>query len=104
MKHVMSGVNPQAAEVRAFKQPSAEELNHHFLWRYQRALPGRGRIGIFNRSHYEEVLVVRVHEELLAAERIPAVAITGAGPAATGRSMTGSATWSTTGSASSRSC
>jgi len=74
IKHVMSGVNPQAVEVRAFKQPSAEELNHDFLWRYQRALPGRGRIGIFNRSHYEEVLVVRVHEELLAAERIPAVA------------------------------
>jgi polyphosphate kinase 2 (PPK2 family) len=74
IKHVMSGVNPQAVEVRAFKQPSAEELNHDFLWRYQCALPGRGRIGIFNRSHYEEVLVVRVHEELLAAERIPAVA------------------------------
>ena len=74
IKHVMSGVNPQAVEVRAFKQPSAEELNHDFLWRYQCALPGRGRIGIFNRSHYEGVLVVRVHEELLAAERIPAVA------------------------------
>ena len=74
IKHVMSGVNPQAVEVRAFKQPSAEELNHDFLWRYQRALPGRGRIGIFNRSQYEEVLVVRVHEELLAAERIPDVA------------------------------
>jgi PPK2 family polyphosphate:nucleotide phosphotransferase len=72
IKHVMSGVNPQAVEVRAFKQPSAEELNHDFLWRYQRALPGRGRIGIFNRSHYEEVLVVRVHKELLAAERMPA--------------------------------
>src|SRR6516165_4836192 len=71
IKHVMSGVNPQAVEVRAFKQPSAEELDHDFLWRYQRALPGRGRIGIFNRSHYEEVLVVRVHEELLAAERMP---------------------------------
>src|ERR1700692_3275729 len=71
IKHVMSGVNPQAVEVRAFKQPSAEELNHDFLWRYQRALPGRGRIGIFNRSHYEEVLVVRVHPELLAAERMP---------------------------------
>ena len=77
IKHVMSGVNPQAVEVRAFKQPSAEELNHDFLWRYQRALPGRGRIGIFNRSHYEEVLVVRVHEELLAAERMPAVAVPG---------------------------
>ena len=71
IKHVMSGVNPQAVEVRAFKQPSAEELNHDFLWRYQRALPGRGRIGIFNRSHYEEVLVVRVHPELLAAEWMP---------------------------------
>ena len=74
VKHVMSGVNPQAVEVRSFKQPSAEELNHDFLWRYQRALPGRGRIGIFNRSHYEEVLVVRVHSELLAAERMPAAA------------------------------
>jgi len=71
IKHVMSGVNPQAVEVRPFKQPSAEELEHDFLWRYQRALPGRGRIGIFNRSHYEEVLVVRVHPELLAAERMP---------------------------------
>jgi PPK2 family polyphosphate:nucleotide phosphotransferase len=71
IKHVMSGVNPQAVEVRAFKEPSAEELDHDFLWRYQRALPGRGRIGIFNRSHYEEVLVVRVHPELLAAEWMP---------------------------------
>ncbi len=74
IKHVMTGVNPEAVEVRAFKQPSADELNHDFLWRHQRALPGRGRIGIFNRSHYEEVLVVRVHKELLAAEHIPAVA------------------------------
>ena len=74
VKHVMNGVNPQAVEVRSFKQPSAEELNHDFLWRYQHALPGRGRIGIFNRSHYEEVLVVRVHSELLAAERMPAAA------------------------------
>jgi len=74
IKHVMSGVNPQAVEVRSFKQPSAEELNHDFLWRYQRALPGRGRIGIFNRSHYEEVLVVRVHKDLLAAERMPPAA------------------------------
>jgi polyphosphate kinase 2 (PPK2 family) len=73
IKHVMSGVNPQAVEVHAFKQPSAEELNHDFLWRCQRALPGRGQIGIFNRSHYEEVLVVRVHQNLLAAERMPAV-------------------------------
>jgi PPK2 family polyphosphate:nucleotide phosphotransferase len=74
IKHVMSGVNPQAVEVHAFKQPSAEELNHDFLWRHQCALPGRGRIGIFNRSHYEEVLVVRVHRNLLAAERMPAAA------------------------------
>ena len=74
IKHVMSGVNPQTVAVRAFKQPSAEELNHDFLWRYQCALPGRGRIGIFNRSHYEEVLVVRVHPDLLAAERLPAEA------------------------------
>jgi PPK2 family polyphosphate:nucleotide phosphotransferase len=71
IKHVMSGVNPQAVGVRAFKQPAAEELDHDYLWRYQRALPGRGQIGIFNRSHYEEVLVVRVHPELLAAERMP---------------------------------
>jgi PPK2 family polyphosphate:nucleotide phosphotransferase len=70
IKHVMSGVNPQGVEVRSFKQPSAEELHHDFLWRYQRALPERGRIGIFNRSHYEEVLVVRVHPELLGAERL----------------------------------
>jgi len=74
IKHVMSGVNPQAVTVRAFKEPSADELNHDFLWRYQCALPGRGRIGIFNRSHYEEVLVVRVHPDLLAAERMPAAA------------------------------
>jgi PPK2 family polyphosphate:nucleotide phosphotransferase len=71
IKHVMSGVNPQAVQVTSFKQPSAEELNHDYLWRCQRALPGRGRIGIFNRSHYEEVLVVRVHQNLLAAERMP---------------------------------
>src|SRR6202043_1799272 len=70
IKHVMSGVNPQAVEVRAFKQPSAEELSHDFLWRYQRALPPRGWIGIFNRSQYEEVLVVRVHPELLVNERL----------------------------------
>ena len=74
IKHVMSGVNPQGVTVRAFKQPSAEDLNHDFLWRHQCALPGRGRIGIFNRSHYEEVLVVRVHPDLLAAEHLPAAA------------------------------
>jgi PPK2 family polyphosphate:nucleotide phosphotransferase len=72
IKHVMGGVNPQAVTVHAFKQPSADELNHDFLWRCQRALPGRGEIGIFNRSHYEEVLVVRVHPDLLAAEHLPA--------------------------------
>jgi PPK2 family polyphosphate:nucleotide phosphotransferase len=72
IKHVMSGVNPQAVTVHAFKQPSAEELNHDFLWRCQRALPGRGEIGIFNRSHYEEVLVVRVHPDLLVSEHLPA--------------------------------
>ena len=74
IKHVMSGVNPQAVAVRAFKEPSADELNHDFLWRHQRALPGRGKIGIFNRSHYEEVLIVRVHPDMLAAERMPAAA------------------------------
>src|SRR5258707_1458458 len=74
IKHVMSGVNPQGVTVSSFKEPSAEELDHDFLWRYQAALPGRGRIGIFNRSHYEEVLVVRVHPELLAAERLPGAA------------------------------
>jgi polyphosphate kinase 2 (PPK2 family) len=69
IKHVMSGVNPQAGEVRAFKQPSAEELNHDFLWRYQRALPGCGHIGIFNRSHYKEVLVVKVMLNLSKREQ-----------------------------------
>jgi PPK2 family polyphosphate:nucleotide phosphotransferase len=71
IKHVMSGLNPQGVTVRSFKEPSAEELDHDFLWRYQAALPGRGRIGIYNRSHYEEVLVVRVHPELLTAEHLP---------------------------------
>ena len=80
IKHVMNGVNPQAVEVRSFKQPSAEELDHDFLWRYQRDLPRRGMIGIFNRSHYEEVLVVRVHENLLTAERMPAVGDRGIWP------------------------
>ncbi|MDG3002280.1 polyphosphate kinase 2 family protein [Paludisphaera mucosa] len=71
IKHVMSGVNPQGCQVFSFKQPSTEELDHNFLWRYTKALPERGRIGIFNRSYYEEVLVVRVHPELAQAERIP---------------------------------
>jgi PPK2 family polyphosphate:nucleotide phosphotransferase len=71
IKHVMSGVNPQGCQVHAFKQPSAEELDHTFLWRSTKVLPERGRIGIFNRSYYEDVLVVKVHRELLAAEHIP---------------------------------
>src|SRR5262245_47596652 len=65
IKHVMSGVNPQGVEVYSFKQPSAEELDHDFMWRAARRLPERGRIGIFNRSYYEELLVVRVHQEFL---------------------------------------
>jgi PPK2 family polyphosphate:nucleotide phosphotransferase len=73
IKAVMSGVNPQGCHVSAFKQPSHEELDHDFLWRVQRALPERGRIGIWNRSHYEEVLVVRVHPEFLDAQRLPRV-------------------------------
>jgi PPK2 family polyphosphate:nucleotide phosphotransferase len=71
IKHVMSGVNPQGCRVNAFKAPSDEELQHDFLWRTSRSLPERGQIGIFNRSYYEEVLVVRVHPELLAREKIP---------------------------------
>jgi PPK2 family polyphosphate:nucleotide phosphotransferase len=71
IKHVMSGVNPQGCQVFSFKHPSAEELDHDFLWRTTRNLPERGRIGIFNRSYYEEVLIVRVHPEILEAERIP---------------------------------
>ena len=73
IKHVMSGINPQGVEVTSFKHPSAEELDHTFLWRCMKRLPERGRIGIFNRSYYEEVLIVRVHPELLAAQRIPGV-------------------------------
>jgi len=71
IKHVMSGVNPQGVEVHAFKEPSSAELAHDFLWRTNRCLPARGKIGIFNRSYYEEVLVVRVHPEILEKERIP---------------------------------
>ena len=71
IKHVMSGVNPQGVDVYSFKAPSSEELSHDFLWRTNRCLPPRGKIGIFNRSYYEEVLVVRVHPELLEKERIP---------------------------------
>jgi PPK2 family polyphosphate:nucleotide phosphotransferase len=71
IRHVMSGVNPQGCQVFSFKQPSAEELDHDFLWRTTRHLPERGRIGIFNRSYYEEVLVVRVHPEILRAQGLP---------------------------------
>src|SRR5580765_1688258 len=74
IKHVMSGVNPQGCQVFSFKHPSLEELDHDFLWRTLRCLPERGRIGIFNRSYYEEVLVVRVHPELLEAEGLPDLA------------------------------
>jgi len=73
IKHVMSGVNPQGCQVYSFKHPSAEELDHNFLWRYAKALPERGRIGIFNRSYYEEVLIVKVHPEILANQRVPGV-------------------------------
>ena len=71
IKHVMSGINPQGCQVIAFKAPSRQELDHDFLWRCARELPERGRIGIFNRSHYEEVLVVRVHPEILAGQHLP---------------------------------
>ncbi|MGZ4617738.1 MAG: polyphosphate kinase 2 family protein [Frankiaceae bacterium] len=76
IRHVMSGVNPQGVAVHAFKVPSAEELDHDYLWRYARRLPARGEIGIFNRSHYEEVLVVRVHPENLDRQKLPAEAKT----------------------------
>jgi PPK2 family polyphosphate:nucleotide phosphotransferase len=76
IKHVMSGINPQGCQVHAFKAPSAQELDHDFLWRTTLALPGRGQIGIFNRSYYEEVLVVRVHRELLMRQRLPGALIT----------------------------
>jgi PPK2 family polyphosphate:nucleotide phosphotransferase len=71
IKHVMSGVNPQGCQVFSFKQPSAEDLAHDFMWRYSKCFPERGRIGIFNRSYYEEVLIVRVHEEILKRQKLP---------------------------------
>jgi PPK2 family polyphosphate:nucleotide phosphotransferase len=74
IKHVMSGVNPQGCEVVSFKEPSVEDLSHDFLWRCAKVLPARGRIGIFNRSYYEEVLIARVHPEVLANEHLPATA------------------------------
>src|SRR6266480_2678015 len=73
IKHVMSGINPQGCHVVSFKHPSVEELDHNFMWRYAKALPERGRIGIFNRSYYEEVLVVKVHPAILAAQHIPGI-------------------------------
>lgn len=76
IKHVMSGVNPQGCQVSSFKAPSSEELDHDFLWRCQKHLPERGRIGIFNRSYYEEVLVVRVHEQILKGQKLPEKLVT----------------------------
>lgn len=78
IKHVMSGINPQGCQVSSFKVPSTEELDHDFLWRCQKHLPERGRIGIFNRSYYEEVLVVRVHEQILKNQKLPEKLITAA--------------------------
>jgi PPK2 family polyphosphate:nucleotide phosphotransferase len=75
IKHVMSGLNPQGVQVYSFKQPSEEDLDHDFMWRHFKCLPERGRIGIFNRSYYEEVLVVRVHPDLLKAEKLPAPSV-----------------------------
>jgi PPK2 family polyphosphate:nucleotide phosphotransferase len=71
VKHVMSGINPQGCDVTSFKSPSKEELDHEYLWRAHRVIPSRGKIGIFNRSYYEEVLVVRVHQDLLNAQQLP---------------------------------
>ncbi|MBY0548850.1 MAG: polyphosphate kinase 2 family protein [Candidatus Obscuribacterales bacterium] len=76
IKHVMSGVNPQGCQVFSFKQPTAEDLDHDYMWRYLRSMPERGRIGIFNRSYYEEVLIVRVHQEILAQQRLDPSLIT----------------------------
>jgi PPK2 family polyphosphate:nucleotide phosphotransferase len=76
IKHVMSGVNPQGCQVFAFKAPNSEELDHDFLWRTSKSLPERGRIGIFNRSYYEEVLVVKVHQDILAKQKLPKALVT----------------------------
>lgn len=73
IKHVMSGINPQGCQVFSFKQPSAEELDHDYLWRINRCLPERGRIGIFNRSHYEDVLIPKVHPEIILSNKLPGV-------------------------------
>lgn len=76
VKHVMSGINPQGCDVHSFKSPSNEELDHDYLWRAHKAVPERGKIGIFNRSYYEEVLVVRVHEQILASQKLPPSLVT----------------------------
>ena len=76
IKHVMSGISPLGCQIYAFKTPSEEDLDHDYLWRHVKCLPQRGRIGIFNRSHYEEVLIVRIHPEILANERMPAPLVT----------------------------
>jgi PPK2 family polyphosphate:nucleotide phosphotransferase len=76
IKHVMSGVNPQGVDVSSFKAPSAEELHHGYLWRCMKCAPGRGRIGIFNRSYYEEVLVVRIHPQILESQKLPKALVT----------------------------
>src|SRR5689334_19538725 len=76
VKHVMSGINPQGCDVTSFKAPSKEELDHEYLWRAHKAIPQRGKIGIFNRSYYEEVLVVRVHQDLLNAQQLPKELVT----------------------------
>lgn len=73
IKHVMSGINPQGCQVYSFKQPSAEELDHDYLWRINRSLPERGRIGIFNRSHYEDVLVAKVHPQIVLSSKLPGI-------------------------------
>lgn len=99
IRHVMSGVNPQGVRVSSFKVPSSEELDHDYLWRYAQRLPSRGEIAIFNRSHYEEVLVVRVHPEILLRQKPPSTGSAKAsGSSATGRSTAGSAISRTTGS------
>ena len=89
IEHVMTGVNPQGVQVVGFRQPSPEELDHDFLWRISKALPERGRIGIFNRSHYEEVVALRVHPEWLDRQKLPSAT---RGRAACGRSATRTST------------
>ena len=102
IRHVMSGLNPQGVRVESFKVPSEPELKQDFLRRYQERLPSRGQIGLFNRSHYEEVLVVRVHPENLVRQKLPTEARgSTSGDRGTKRSTTGSGIWSPTGSESS---